>query len=210
ERLTAGALHPLVALAHQRAQRGRRSIEDFDLVLVDHLPEAAEVGIIGHAFEHHRDAAIGQRAIDDVAVPGDPADVGRAPIDLRAAVLAGAIVEHVFVRHGYPHRIAAGGVEHALGLAGGAAGVEDEQRVFRAHFLRRAVGRLLGDGSGPVDVAAWGHRHTGAGVGEHDDAADLAVAIERGIDVGLQRNALAAAQALVGSDDHVAVAIDDA
>ncbi len=111
--LARGGGHERIALAHQRAQRGRRGVEDLDLVTVDHLPDAAGVRPIGHAFEHQRRRAVGERAVDDVAVPGDPADVGRAPIDL-----AGPVIEHQFVRVARPQQIAAAGVEHALGLAG--------------------------------------------------------------------------------------------
>ena len=41
-----------VALAHQRAQRRGRSVEDRDLVLVADLPETARVGEVRHALEH--------------------------------------------------------------------------------------------------------------------------------------------------------------
>src|SRR5690606_18089129 len=43
QRLARGLLHRLLALAHQRADRGRGGIEDGDLVLVHHLPEARVV-----------------------------------------------------------------------------------------------------------------------------------------------------------------------
>ena len=40
QRRARGLLHRRVAGLHQRADRGRRGVEDVDLVLVDHLPEA--------------------------------------------------------------------------------------------------------------------------------------------------------------------------
>src|SRR4029077_3678508 len=46
DRLAAGLLHIALALAHQRADRGRRGIEDRDLVLVADLPEARWVGVV--------------------------------------------------------------------------------------------------------------------------------------------------------------------
>ncbi len=128
-----GLLHRLVAGLHQRADRGRRGVEDVDLVLVDHLPEARHGRIVRHAFEHQRGGAVRERAVDDVAVAGDPADVGGAPVDV-----AVVIVEDVLVRHRHVDVIAAGGVQHALRLAGRARGVEDEQRVLRVHVLARA------------------------------------------------------------------------
>ncbi len=74
----------------------------------------------------------GQRAVDDVAVAGDPADVGRAPVDVVVAEvedpLDGLLGEEV---------VAGRGVLDALGLAGRAAGVEDEQRGFAVDAARR-------------------------------------------------------------------------
>ena len=131
-----GLLHRLVAGLHQRADRGRRGVEDIDLVLVDDLPESRHRRIIRHAFEHQRGGAVGERSIDDVAVAGDPADVGGAPINV-----AVVIVEDVLMRHRRVDQIAGGGVQHALRLAGRARGVKDEQRIFRVHVGARALRR---------------------------------------------------------------------
>ncbi len=90
--LARGLGHMGFARAHQRADGGRRGVEDVDLVLVAHFPEAGRSRIVRHALEHHRGGAVGQRSVDDVAVPGHPADVGRAPVDV--AVL---IVEHALM-----------------------------------------------------------------------------------------------------------------
>ena len=126
-------LHRRVALAHQRADRGRRGVEDRDLVLVDDAPEARGVGVIRHALEHQAGRAVRQRAIDDITVPGDPADVGRAPVDVVLAVVedAGEGVVHV-------HQVAAARVQHALRLAGRSGRVEDEERILGVHPLRLA------------------------------------------------------------------------
>ena len=129
-------LHRRLALAHQRADRGRGGVEDVDPVALDHVPEAADIGIVGDAFEHQAGRAVGERAVDDIGVAGDPADVGGAP-----EKLAGPIVEHIMEGGGRPHRIAAGRVQHALGLAGRSRRVEDEQRVLGVHRLARAVVR---------------------------------------------------------------------
>ena len=128
--LARGLLHRLLAGPHQRADRGRRGVEDVDLVLVDHLPEAGDRRIGRHALEHQRRRAVGERAVEDVGVAGHPADIGRAPVDVAVVV-----VEDVLVRDRGVDEIAAGGVQHALGLAGRARGVEDEERVLRVHLL---------------------------------------------------------------------------
>ena len=55
-------------------------------------------------------------------------------------------------------QVATGGVHDALGLARGAGGVEDEERIFRVHLFARAVGGDVGGGHLVLepDVAAFG------------------------------------------------------
>ena len=102
------------------------------------------VRVVRHALEHQRRRAVRERAVHDVGVAGDPADVGRAPVDL-----AVAIVEDLLVGQRRIDQVAAGGVQHALGLAGRAGGVEDEQRVLGAHRLR------AGSRPRPRRTASW-------------------------------------------------------
>ena len=105
-------LHWCLTIAHQGTNRGRRRVEDIHLVLRDHLPEAPGIGPAWHAFKHQRGRAIRERAIDDIAMPGHPADIGGAPIDFAIAV-----IENFFMRVRCPNHIAAGGVQHTLGFA---------------------------------------------------------------------------------------------
>ena len=120
------------------ADRGRRRVEDRRLVVLDQLPPDPLVGVVGGALPHHAGGAVGERAVDDVGVAGDPADVGRAPVDVRL----GLQVEDVAVGRGDPGHVAAGGVQDPLRLRGRAGGVEDEERVLGLHRLGRAlVGR---------------------------------------------------------------------
>ncbi len=112
ERLPRGLRHRPVAGAHQRADRGRRGVEDVDLVLVDHLPEPAGGRVVGDALEHQRRRAVRERPVDDVGVAGHPADVGGAPVDV-----AVVIVEDELVGERGVDQVAAGGVEHALRLS---------------------------------------------------------------------------------------------
>ena len=195
-----GLRHGGVAGLHQRADRGRCGVEDVDLVLVDDLPEPRIGRVVGHALEHQGGGAVRQRAVDDVAVPGDPADIGGAPVDV-----AVVIVEHVLVGHRGEHEIAAGGVEHALGRAGRSRRVEDEQRILGAHRLARTLGRhRLGD-LVVATVAARFHAHGSAGAAHHHHAFDLHAglrgAVGGDIGVGLERHLAAAAQAFIGGHD---------
>ena len=137
------AVGPGLAEAHQAADGGGRGVEDGDAVLLDHLPPAVGVGVVRRAFVHEAGRAVQQRRIDDVAVPGDPARVGGAPpavfvLDVEDILQGGVGVDHV----------AAVGVHDALGPAGGAGGVQDEERVFGVHRLGvahpwLAMGRLI-------------------------------------------------------------------
>ena len=196
-----------LAFAHQRADGGRRGIEQADLVLVDHLPEARGIRVVRHAFENHFSRTIGQRAIHDVAVAGNPADIGSAPEDIIFAQ-----VEHGLMRVGRPQQIPAGGMQHALGFTGAAGGVEDEQRIFRIHAFGFARIRLRIDHRVIPAVARHLHVHRAAGMAHHQHGLDRVGAGhgQRRIDIGLQWHVLAATQAFVGSNDELAGAITDA
>ena len=81
-----------VVLAHVRAfrillldgpERGRRGEEHVDAVLLDHAPEGAGVGGADRlALVENGGRSAQQRAVDDVGVTHDPADVRRGPVDL--------------------------------------------------------------------------------------------------------------------------------
>ena len=132
----------------------------------------------------------------------DPAHIGRAPEDL-----AGAIVEDQFVGIAGPGHIAAGGVQHALGLSRRARGIEDEHRILRAHRLWRAVGGHGFARRGVGDIAPLNHGHVRARAGNDQNGGDVRAGFQGLIDIGLQRHLAAAAQALVGGNDHMAVAV---
>ena len=141
------------------------------------------VGPVGRAFVHERRRAGGQRTIDDVAVPGDPADVGGAPVDVFVAdvedPLDGLLGEQV---------VAGRGVHDALRLAGRAAGVEDEERVFAVERLGGAVGRGLGHQLVPPEVAAFLHCHVACRcAGRRRTVLTVGDFSKRFIDVLLQR-----------------------
>ena len=117
-----------------------RGVEDRDAVLLDDLPEPALVRGVRRALVHHLRRAVGQRAVDDVAVPGDPADVGRAPVDVGLRLE----VEHRVVGVRRLGQVAAGGVQDALRLPRRARRVEDEQRVLGVERLGRRARRTGG------------------------------------------------------------------
>ena len=142
-------LRPLVAPLDEGADRGGRGVEDVDLVAVDDAPEAVGLGKVGRAFVHQAGGAVLQRAVDDVAVAGDPADVGGAPVGVFFLE-----IEDPFGGEVGADGIAAGGVHNALRLAGGAGGVEDVERMLGVERLGRAVVGSLRHQLVPPVVAA--------------------------------------------------------
>ena len=89
-----------------------------------------------------------QRRVDDIAVAHDPADVRCAPED----VVVLNVPKGLEVVIG-AHHVATVDVEHALGCAGGAAGVEDIQRVLGIHLLGRAVDAAFSHQLVEVDIS---------------------------------------------------------
>src|SRR5438270_4360987 len=171
-------------------------------MLVDDLPEPGRVGVVGHALEDQRGRAIGEWSVHDVAVPGDPTDIGGAPIDF-----ALTIVEHVFVRHRSIDEVAAGGVQYSFRLSGRARSVEDEERVLSRHFLRRAIGRGGGADFVVPEVAALYPVDLAAGVTYDDDVPYLGAVPQRVVGIALKRDRTTPAAALIGGDQHARAAI---
>ena len=64
----------------QHPDGGGRGVEDVHPELLRDPPGPPAVGVVGHALVDHRGRAERQRAVDDVGVAGDPADVGHAPV----------------------------------------------------------------------------------------------------------------------------------
>ena len=104
-------MNPFGAKGHQAADGGGGGVELGDAVLGDDLPEATGVGIGGDAFEHQGGGAVGEGAVDDIAVAGDPADIGGAPEDVAVVVIEGDLMGQ-----GGIDEVACGGVDNALGL----------------------------------------------------------------------------------------------
>ena len=110
-------------------------------------------------------------------------------------------------------------MQDALGFAGRAAGVEDEQRRFAVHLLRRAmrVDAAPAPRCHQTSRPSW-NLHLVAGAAQHDDLLDglgqqLALGVlerERVVHVLLERHHGAAAEAAVGGDDQLGLRVLDA
>ena len=101
-------------------------------------------------------------------------------------------------------------MHHALRRSRRARGVENEQRVFRAHLLRRAV---IGTPSGEIVMTrSRGLMHGAVAAGALDHH-HLLVAERFGqglVGVVLELDLPAAAQTLIGGDDELRLAVGDA
>ena len=128
-------LGPLRAPLHERADRRRSGVEDRDAVALDQVPEPVARRRVGRALVHQARRAVREGAVDHVRVPRDPADVGRAPVDV--LVLE---IEDPLRRRVDPDQIAAGGVEDALRLPRRAGRVQDVERDPRRPSSRAGSG----------------------------------------------------------------------
>jgi hypothetical protein len=198
-------LDELVASSLEQAQRRGRHVELRHLVLVDYVPVARKVGIRRRALEDDRRNAEQQGRIDDVGVAGNPADVSAAKV-----AVAVVNVKDVLARGGGAEQVAARRVHDALGLAGGARRVEEEQGVLRVDGLGGDVGGPLVHLLVPPKVAAGGPGDVGAGALVDEHVADVGALLEGVVDNLLCADELAAALALVGGDDDLAAGVDDA
>ena len=126
---------PVVAPLDEGADRRRRGVEDVHLVLVDQPPEAVRLREVRRALVDEARAAVAQNAVGHVAVPGDPAHVRGAEVDVLRPE-----VEVVLRRGVAAEQVARRGVQDALRLARAAAGVEDEKRMLAVEHGGRADG----------------------------------------------------------------------
>ena len=120
------------------------------LVLLDQLPPDAGIGPCGQAFVHDGGHAGNERAVDDVTVAHHPANVAGGKIGFARVAL-----EDVLHAGGQRHGVAPGIALNALGLAGGARGVEDVAGVCGLDpHTRHLCIHVLGAQGGIVVVSA--------------------------------------------------------
>src|SRR5208282_6147492 len=129
------------------------------------------------------------------AVPGDPSDIGRAPVDILFSE-----IEYPLHGHQDVDQVTARGMHYALGLAGGAGGVERIEHVLRIEVLGLAGWTLRRDQLIPPEVAPGVHLDLGAGPAHHDALLDRGASFQRVIDVALELDLSAAPPSGVGRD----------
>ena len=181
------------------------------------------------ALVNHLGDTVDQRAVNFVGVRGHPGEVGGAPVNgglnLFRVVDRGQLVraQHTVLVHVIRqqiveqrvsvrglHQVSSHGVHQALGLTGGAGGVNDEQRVFCVvQFVGVSI-RLVVHQVVVPDVAALSPRHSGvrhrvggAGAVHHDHVLDVVLTGACFVGVDLHGNDLAAAVLTVGGDENL-------
>src|SRR5262245_59399031 len=141
--------HPLIAPTNEGPNRGRRGIENAHRILFDNSPEAVRLRPIRRAFIHDDSRSGRERAIDDITVAGDPADICRAPVDVALAQ-----IENIFRGRIYSDEISSGGVKDPFGFPSRSTGVENVKRMFAVERRRWAFRIDILELAMPPDVAA--------------------------------------------------------
>ena len=187
----------VLLLEHTHGRGGREHVRD--LVLFHNAPPHTSVRASGQAFVHDGGHARDERAVDDVAVPHHPADVAGGEVGL-----AGLRIKNMLHAGSQRHGVAAGVALHALGLAGGAAGVQRVAGVRGLHpFARHAGVQMLFAQAGPVVVAPGLPVHGGEPPVDHQHSGRLVGRQGNGfVQQGLVRHHLAAARTGIGTDHH--------
>ena len=140
---------------------------------------------------------------------GNPSEVGGAKVNLLRLVLKG-----VYKGVGRPNHIAGAGVHHSLGLAGGSAGVENEEQILGLHNLR--INLWVAHSLYAVDlvmqpkVAALNHSYRDLAVSHHQNGPQRSTAFCRLVDYRLERNHFSPAVCAVAGDNHLCLSVVDA
>ena len=159
---------------------------------------------VGGAFVDDTCYAVAQRAVHDVAVPGNPRGVSCAPIDIGLWF----DVEDVLVGEGDLGEKPAGRMHDPLGLGRGARRIEQEQKLFGVHGFGWAIERGVSHQLVPPQIAPFGHLHIGAASVEHHDVLNRWRSFgECLVDIWFQGERHAAAIPGVCGDNHFAVSV---
>jgi hypothetical protein len=188
----------------QQTESGGSNVELSDLVLVDDVPVAGEVGVGGGSLENESGDSQNERSVDTVGVPGNPTDITSS-----SETVTGVKVEDVLSGHGGTEKVSSGGVHDSLGLSGGSGSVEKEERVLGGHELGGDVSGVLGGLLVPPDIASLDHWDLSTCAAEDNDVADVRAGLKSLVNDSLGSNNLSSTLSLIGGDDNSGVGIED-
>ncbi|MNT14559.1 hypothetical protein D3C72_1495720 [compost metagenome] len=129
-------LYPLCIFLSQRTNSRRCCIELCYFMFFNYIPEAVRLRVRRYSFKDNRCSSIQQRAVYNIGVTGDPADICRTPVDIIFF-----IIKYILECICSIHHIARTAMHHALGLTGRTGCVQDKQRIFSIHDLWYIVDR---------------------------------------------------------------------
>ena len=132
-------------------------------MLLDEAPEAPCIGVHRTALVDDQRARVGQRTIGDIAVAGDPADIGSTPEHIMQLE-----IEHPLRGQLGTEQITGAGMLDALRLACGAGGIEQKQRMLCLNPFGLAHRRLGGQHFMPPLVPTGGHRYIVTSLAQHN------------------------------------------
>lgn len=197
-------LDVLVSSTLQQSQSGGGNVELSDLVLLDNVPVAGEVGVGGSTLEDDGRDTEQQRGVDDIGVASDPTDITTAEVTVTVVN-----VKDVLAGQGSAEQVAGSGVQDTLGLAGRTGGVEEEERVLRIHDLGSNIAGPLVELVVPPDITSGLHGHIGTSTLEDENVGDVGALLERIVDNLLGSNELTTALALIGSNDNARASVNN-
>ena len=93
----------------ERANGRGRGVKNVYAVALDDAPEPIRLRMIGRAFVHQHRRAVRKRSVNDIAVPGYPANVSSAPVEVLIFD-----IENPFGRKVGLQQISGGGVKDAF------------------------------------------------------------------------------------------------
>ena len=112
----------LVTPFHEGPNGGWRGVKNAHLVALHNLPKAAAMGRVRSSLINDLCGSISEGSIDDVGMPGHPADVSRAPVD----VTIWFEIENRPVGECSLSEVATGCVKNSFWFSGSPGGIENK------------------------------------------------------------------------------------
>src|SRR5690606_31839895 len=146
-----------------------------------------------------------QRTIQYVTMTSDPSDICSTEMHL-----PGLILENIHECVIRPHEISSRSMHHALRLTSAAGSIENEQRIFRIHFLRWKINHVILFHLTfrmlhlifPPYISSFYHRYRSSRASVNDHSLYRLVSNECIIDHILQRNFLITAIRSIAGDNE--------
>ena len=149
-------LRPILAVAHQEANGGRCRVKNRDTIALDQIPPTAWRWVVRFPFGGENRRAVQQRTIDDVTVPGDPAGIGDAEVDIVVFQVKDVLRGDICAHH-----VTAMDVEDAFRFSCRAGRVEDIEWCFGIQGFGFTDGRFVLQPLFPIDFFGSGQRGPG-------------------------------------------------